>query len=398
MGRIGISRVTAESLLSSLEGIPVPSFKRSYSWDEEKTEAFVRKIADSGRDGAFLGVAVFTGSSIVDGLSRIVTLALLCKALGLGYPSLERVWTPEELRRIKANYKTVRRCVSISGRDLLIDKLRSSAYLLRLDAESVADSFCFFDPGSERGVSLDPADILKAYHLCSMRGESESVKKRYVSRWESIGKKELLEGLSIWLMVRLWSRGEQCPILSFSSISEFEGIDELADYPFVKRLSPNGSVHDPVVNGRPFFDACFRFLSLLSDANRIIDRVYPCLRRNSESEKPSYMLALRMLEALSIAVLDRFGEEELAKSVPMLFRYSYALLFKDEALQWKDANEHMLSPSSILRVINTSFDPYRIRSYDIEGNMKGLRNVSFRVKGPAELVDFDKDFGRFIGE
>ena len=110
------------------------------------------------------------------------------------------------------------------------------------------------------------------------------------------------------------------------------------------------------------------------------------------------MLALRMLEALSIAVLDRFGEEELAKSVPMLFRYSYALLFKDEALQWKDANEHMLSPSSILRVINTSFDPYRIRSYDIEGNMKGLRNVSFRVKGPAELVDFDNDFGRFIGE
>ncbi len=398
MGKIQVRNLCVRDFLSYQKDKKLPQFKVRYTWNERNTETLIKDINEAAGKGSYsIGIAVYVRGECVDGLGRLITLSLISKALGMPYPDLERRWTARELKTLKANYLAVKRALSFSDQNQFPSFFLECTYITLVEIEEMRDSFSFFDSGSERGVSLDPADLLKAYHLCSMRECNEGEKLRVIAEWEGIGKDRLASLFSIWHPLLYWTKGVYAPPLSFQSLSAFEGIEENLDYPFVKALkSTQQSLVSCILNGKPFFERCFYYQRMKEELESIISLSFPSLMRNISSDSPSDISCFELFESLSLLMLDRFGKEAVRISLPVLFRFAFSLRLKDSSVPWDKINRHILSPQSILPSILYSMSPYDVYSYDFRKELGDMRNVAFHEKGPVKLIDWDNDFERWL--
>ena len=82
-----------------------------------------------------------------------------------------------------------------------------------------------------------------------------------------------------------------------------------------------------------------------------------------------------------------------------IFKYSFAPLLEDLSVTLSKLNEHVLdSKSSLLNVIRYSSDVGEVDSYNLALMLDGMKNISFRGKGPVRDIDFDKDFDMWLKE
>lgn len=398
MGKIQVRNLCVRDFLLYQRDKKIPQFKVRYTWNERDTETLIKDINDAvGEVSYSIGIAVYVRGECIDGLGRLISLSLISKALGMYYPELERRWTARELKALKANYQAVKRALSFSDQDRFPSFFSECTYITLVEIEEMRDSFSFFDSGTERGVSLDPADLLKAYHLCSMRECNEGEKLSVISEWESIGKDRLSSLFSIWHPLLYWSKGIPAPPLSFQSLSAFEGIDENLDYPFAKALkNASPSITSCILNGKSFFDKCFHYHRMREELESVISISFPSLSVMISPDSPSDISCYELFESLSLLMFDRFGREAMKTSLPVIFRFAFSLRLEDSSVPWDKINRHVLSSSSILPAILYSMSPYDVYSYDFRKELCDMRNVAFHEKGPVRLIDWDDDFERWL--
>lgn len=396
MGKVTIKDVSIQELLSLINHIP--QYKSVYTWDGQKTSELIKDIAIA-KESYPLGTIIFHRDDLVDGLSRVITLSLAFKALGYKYPELTKSWTPEELKRIKENWRIIKKSIEGFDKESFKNSLLNNTFVTLIIAEELSDCFSFFDSGHERGRELDMADILKAYHLVSMRGDSEKDKIDSVAKWESFDKAELLHLFMLQSMLWHYLRGEGAYPLTKEHAFLFEGVEKDRDYPYVKRvLDTLYCLESPMINGKWFFDHTFHYIDLLREVYKMTEKEIPTVLKRVDLNNPSQERCFDLYLALALFAADRFGDKTqiLLKKI---FKYSFAPLLEDLSVTLSKLNEHVLdSKSSLLNVIRYSSDVGEVDSYNLALMLDGMKNISFRGKGPVRDIDFDKDFDMWLKE
>ena len=397
MGKVTVTTLTPEGLLKRFSSLP--PYKTYYSWDAGRTADLISDIdASSGSGGYSLGTVIFCGDELVDGAARIITLSLIFRALGLEYPHIEKYWTPEELRRIKDNQRVISRSLAGIDRTRFKKTLLKETFLTCITTEELTDSFSFFDSGRERGRELDCADILKAYHLVSMRGDSEADKSDAVTKWESVRKDDLLHLLSLQAMLWHWLRGEGASPLTKEHSFLFEGVGKDRKYPYVQRVVRSGfCLESPMINGKWFFDHTFHYLALLGDVYAMMKRVIPSVQSRVDLSNPSEERCMDLFLSLALFAADRFGEDTYIL-LPKLFMYSFALRLENASVTLERINSHVLAKDSMLTAIRYASDVSEVLSYNLAIHLDGMKNIAFRTRGPVRDIDFEKDFDYWLKE
>lgn len=397
MGNISIKTINIREYLNLIKDRAIPSYKNQYNWNTDSMERLIKDISENiEKDEYTLGEIIYNKESLVDGLGRIISISLIMKALGERSIEISKTWTPKEARLVKSNYSVCLKSLKFVDKDKFLSFLLDKCTVVLIEVDDIFDSFCFFESGSERGKELEPTDLLKAYHLCSMRDKSENEKLLAITKWEEIGKDGLVSLLSLLFPIMKWSRNEECPLFSKSSISTFEGIEESSDYPFARRLKNSSfSIDSPIVNGKAFFSRCFYYYGLMENLDVLIDRVLPSIKKSVHRDIPSEDICYHLFKALALFVLDRFGEDAAAKCIPVLFKFSFSLIFEDLSVSWEKVNEYILERNTMFRTIQYSLDPYDIYSFDLKSNID-VRNVVYKGNGPVRAIDFDNDYDRWL--
>lgn len=397
MGFIKVNKITALEFLKRQNDRKLPSFKR-YTWNEKTSEQLIEDInKEVDKSSYSLGEIVYVKDELIDGSSRLITLALIAKALGLEYPEIERRWSVDEVKRLKANNEAIKRALSFVDLDEFRRFFTNSLFLTVIELEKLEDSFSFFDDGIERGVVLDPSDILKAYHLCSMRDKSEGEKLEACAKWESIGRDRLSQLLRVWHPLYYWRRSLPAPPFSMKELSSFEGVSEDDDYPYLKRMK-SFELDSLIINGQNFFNRCFYYERLLNELLELINHRFPSLFSNIDFSLPSESSCFDLFLSLSLLMIDRFGSLSCEKALPIIFKYSFSLRLEDSSVSIDRINKHILDSESIFPTILYSLSPYDVYTYDLSTKLQDMRNIALRGSKPVRAIDFSEDFKRYINE
>ena len=133
--------------------------------------------------------------------------------------------------------------------------------------ERLAEAFQLFDSQNNRGKSLEPHDLLKAYHLRQQDSEDEKI----VEKWEQFVEDDDLSLKDLFdkhlFRMRRWSRGETGltnkrygSYLRFTEdfIDDFKGVDLNQNFPYLElyRHIENFpmSITMPIIDGSKFFE------------------------------------------------------------------------------------------------------------------------------------------------
>jgi Protein of unknown function DUF262. len=387
----------------------LPSFSIPFSWEEERAERLLKDIISSFprgeyRIGTFVVVEEGGERRLMDGEGRFVTLAVLLSLLKCPLaPALERPWTRKERERIKAVAETLKKALSYTDPKTLLAFLLDSTTALYIAVEREEEAFFFFDSAVSRGRALDPADLLKAYHLCAMREESEEEKLKAIASWERLSNEHLYSLFDSLYVLKRWLRKEVAVSFKTDGLSVFKGLNGEA-YPYLHGLTEKPqSLFDPVINGKRFFEMA-RFYSKIypKGLEREIEKVYPHLEHNFRVlggyDNVGDMYAYKLFLSLLLLYADRFGYTDFKPVVKACFCFSFALRFDNPGFSWSSVNDYVLDASGFFHTIEYALTPYEIYSFDFEAAYPDLRNEVHPERGRIRKLDWANDFALYLGD
>lgn len=127
---------------------------------------------------------------IIDGQQRITTLLLLDYKIKksssiLSDTNWNLVYTSAiSSANIKRNLQQFDKQHLFLNIEAHLDEIFEKLIFTIVVTESEDDAFTFFDSQNNRGVSLDPVDFLKSYHLRELKGQEEE-QRMFVKNWDS---------------------------------------------------------------------------------------------------------------------------------------------------------------------------------------------------------------------
>lgn len=185
--------------------VGIDSYQRPYVWGEDKISDLIRDLKAYIENPR--GLKYYMGSIllhqhnsklyIIDGQQRLSTLCILYYVLNghllpNGRMAMEYN-SPISVRNIR-NAKLLFEAIKekwLDQADFLFRNLQFT-FITTL-SEDLA--FTFFDTQNNRGVKLNPTDLLKAYHLRAIGNAAYSnIQKECAARWEKIQGQEVLFG------------------------------------------------------------------------------------------------------------------------------------------------------------------------------------------------------------
>ena len=304
--------------------LTIPDYQRPYKWETRHVRQLLQDIEreagewdKTGKPDSYeyrLGSVIVhrkNDNEIVDGQQRLVTLTLALNVLGKTdhLPLLEAEFSSDiSKRNILANHEFIKNKWANDGqhRDLINFILdRCTVVVIRL--HDLDEAFQLFDSQNARGKTLEPHDLLKAYHLREMSDDiSEERKLGYVKRWEEAAAREehargymtLTSLIGLYLYrIRRWAVGLKAGEFTKEEIGEFKGITICKHkYRYVRTLQEVSALSDcrlhqinePIVNGHCFFEYVLYYLEMG-------DRLFPNVddndqesRKNDETGIPIY--------------------------------------------------------------------------------------------------------------
>lgn len=208
----------------------IPDYQRPYAWEEKQVEILLNDLKDvieSEKETYLLGSLIFHENTkegtldVVDGQQRLVTLALICKALDGKSKFLMQEKFPhsESQKNLKNNFDYIRKWFERNQKEienfqeLLLDpKNKDKIEFVCIITPNLDDAFIFFDSANSRGKKLEDYDLIKAYHLREIVAKNqESSLPYYAKLFEEMAKDSESEYLSFFFgqiltPARLWLR------------------------------------------------------------------------------------------------------------------------------------------------------------------------------------------------
>ena len=356
----------------------IPSYQRPYKWNRKHIRNLFYDLRDAmGKKEYQIGSVILHKNDgyldIVDGQQRLISISLFLHLLDSleNYKGAKQLLSSAVFGELSCyhaseNYNEWENLTQLVGENQAKDICNfllenCSVSVITMPQERLSEAFQLFDSQNNRGKSLEPHDLLKAYHLRKQDSEDEKI----VEKWEQfvedkdLSLKELFD--KHLFRMRRWSRGETGltnkrygSYLRFTEdyIDDFKGVDLNQNFPYLElyRHIENFpmSITIPIIDGSKFFE-------YIESAHRTIKEHKDFLNaelglsNESEGEKnvayPEGMLNIynsskgRYLKChnifLNICSLfaERFGKDELSKEiVETLFIWSYYPRVKSKAI------------------------------------------------------------------
>lgn len=182
---------------ASLLPIAVDTYQRGFVWNDGK----IRQLADDltkyqgiadAKPPYYMGAILLHRNDakqkrfVIDGQQRLTALCVLHRRLKGRLPdNCALTYSPKSARRIRAAASIYGDLSEHPGESIFDQIVFTVICVERVDL-----AFTFFDTQNNRGVPLHAVDLLKAYHLRAVDGETtdrkEGLQKLCARRWEEI--------------------------------------------------------------------------------------------------------------------------------------------------------------------------------------------------------------------
>ena len=357
----------------------IPSYQRPYKWNRKHIRNLFYDLRDAmGKKEYQIGSVILHKNDgyldIVDGQQRLISISLFLHLLDdlENYKGANQLLSAEEFGEISCyhaseNYNEWKNLTQLVGeneaKDICNFLLENCAVsVITMPQERLSEAFQLFDSQNNRGKSLEPHDLLKAYHLRKQDSEDE----RIVEKWEQFVEDKELSLKELFdkhlFRMRRWSRGETGltnkrygSYLRFTEdfIDDFKGVDLNQNFPYlelyrhIEKLPM--SITMPIIDGSKFFEYIESSHETIKVHKNFLNKKFGVSNELEEEEQnlayPEGMLNIynsskgRYLKChnifLNICSLfaDRFGKGELSKEiVETLFIWSYYPRVKSKAI------------------------------------------------------------------
>ena len=357
----------------------IPSYQRSYKWNRKHIRNLFYDLRDAmGKKEYQIGSVILHENDgyldIVDGQQRLISISLFLHLLDdlENYKGAKQLLSADEFGELSCyhaseNYNEWENLTQLVGenqsKDICNFLLENcSVSVITMPQERLSEAFQLFDSQNNRGKSLEPHDLLKAYHLRKQDSEDE----RIVEKWEQFVEDKELSLKELFdkhlFRMRRWSRGETGltnkrygSYLRFTEdfIDDFKGVDLNQNFPYlelyrhIEKLPM--SITMPIIDGSKFFEYIESSHETIKVHKNFLNKKFGVSNELEEEEQnlayPEGMLNIynsskgRYLKChnifLNICSLfaDRFGKEELSKEiVETLFIWSYYPRVKSKAI------------------------------------------------------------------
>ena len=363
----------------------IPSYQRPYKWNRKHIRNLFYDLRDAmGKKEYQIGSVILHENDeyldndgrldIVDGQQRLISISLFLHLLDdlENYKGAKQLLSSAVFGELSCyhaseNYNEWENLTQLVGENQAKDICNfllenCSVSVITMPQERLSEAFQLFDSQNNRGKSLEPHDLLKAYHLRKQDSEDEKI----VEKWEKfvedkdLSLKELFD--KHLFRMRRWSRGETGltnkrygSYLRFTEdfIDDFKGVDLNQNFPYLElyRHIENlpMSITMPIIDGSKFFEyiesaheTIKEHKDFLNDELGFSDEpegeeknlAYPEGMLNIyNSSKGRYLKCHNIFLNICLLFADRFGKDELSKEiVETLFIWSYYPRVKSKAM------------------------------------------------------------------
>ena len=272
--------------------IDIPDYQRPYKWTIQNIEELLGDISTAiNQAGLYrtpfkyrVGTIILHENEhgifdVVDGQQRIISLLLIkqCIETGVKCPISKKKFSNKITQtNIHDNYMFIREWFSLKNKDDKKNFIRAFDEILEvvvISVEKVSEAFQLFDSQNTRGKSLDPHDLLKAYHLREMKKYPYEM-EHAVTKWESKDTNQIRELFDLFLFpVWNWSRGLKSKPFTAKEIDTYKGIPESSTYSYARRASkamPCFQITETFISGNDFFEMVDHYLYLKHDIKKEI--------------------------------------------------------------------------------------------------------------------------------
>ena len=360
------------------EGLRIPSYQRPYKWNRKHIRNLFYDLRDAmGKKEYQIGSVILhenDGYDIVDGQQRLISISLFLHLLDdlVNYKGAKQLLSAAVFGELSCyhaseNYNEWENLTQFVGENQAKDICNfllenCSVSVITMSQERLSEAFQLFDSQNNRGKSLEPHDLLKAYHLRKEDSEDEKI----VEKWEQfvedkdLSLKELFD--KHLFRMRRWSRGETGltnkrygSYLRFTEdfIDDFKGVDLNQNFPYLElyRHIENlpMSITMPIIDGSKFFEYIESAHVTIKEHKDFLNEelgfsdepegegknlVYPKGMLNIyNSSKGRYLKCYNIFLNICSLFAERFGKDELSKEiVETLFIWSYYPRVKSKAI------------------------------------------------------------------
>ena len=361
------------------EGLRIPSYQRPYKWNRKHIRNLFYDLRDAmGKKEYQIGSVILHKNDgyldIVDGQQRLISISLFLHLLDSleNYKGAKQLLSSAVFGELSCyhaseNYNEWENLTQLVGENQAKDICNfllenCSISVITMPQKRLSEAFQLFDSQNNRGKSLEPHDLLKAYHLRKQDSEDE----RIVEKWEqfvedkNLSLKELFD--KHLFRMRRWSRGETGltnkrygSYLRFTEdfIDDFKGVDLNQNFPYLElyRHIENlpMSITMPIIDGSKFFEYIESAHVTIKDHKDFLNEelgfsdkpegeeknlAYPEGMLNIyNSSKGRYLKCHNIFLNICSLFADRFGKDELSKEiVETLFIWSYYPRVKSKAI------------------------------------------------------------------
>lgn len=357
----------------------IPFYQRPYKWNRKHIRNLFYDLRDAmGKKEYQVGSVILHENDvhldIVDGQQRLISISLFLHLLDdlENYKGANQLLSQNEFGEISCyhaseNYNEWKNLTQLVGENQAKDICNfllenCSVSVITMPQERLSEAFQLFDSQNNRGKSLEPHDLLKAYHLRKQDSEDEMI----VEKWEQfvedkdLSLKELFD--KHLFRMRRWSRGETGltnkrygSYLRFTEdfIDDFKGVDLNQNFPYLElyRHIENlpMSITMPIIDGSKFFEYIESAHETIKEHKDLLNEelgfsdepegeeknlAYPEGMLNIyNSSKGRYLKCHNIFLNICSLFADRFGKDELSKEmVETLFIWSYYPRVKSKAI------------------------------------------------------------------
>ena len=360
------------------EGLRIPSYQRPYKWNRKHIRNLFYDLRDAmGKKEYQIGSVILhenDGYDIVDGQQRLISISLFLHLLDdlENYKGAKQLLSAAVFGELSCyhaseNYNEWENLTQLVGENQAKDICNfllenCSVSVITMPQERLSEAFQLFDSQNNRGKSLEPHDLLKAYHLRKQDSEDEKI----VEKWEQfvedkdLSLKELFD--KHLFRMRRWSRGETGltnkrygSYLRFTEdfIDDFKGVDLNQNFPYLElyRHIENlpMSITMPIIDGSKFFEYIESAHETIKEHKDFLNAelgfsdepegeeknlAYPEGMSNIyNSSKGRYLKCHNIFLNICSLFAERFGKDELSKEiVETLFIWSYYPRVKSKAI------------------------------------------------------------------
>ena len=267
------------------EKLSIPAYQRPYKWQRKHIRNLFYDVRDAmGKKEYQIGSVILheevESLDIVDGQQRLISISLFLHVLKMDddYKGARRLLEADDYGDLSCqhaheNYNEWQNLIQLVGEEeaervckFLLNNC--SVSVITMPQDRLAEAFQLFDSQNNRGKSLAPHDLLKAYHLRVVSNADEKL----VEKWEEFVDDDSLNLQELFdqnlFRMRRWSRGETGltkrrygSYLRFTEefIDDFKGVDlsdETIRFPYLELYRNMGnfqSITMPIINGERFF-------------------------------------------------------------------------------------------------------------------------------------------------